>query len=74
MSNFEQPTMSMNKTCPISNFTSEEWPDRMEVLCLAQNYSPNESLMNEIQPVRNILGKNVGIYHDDQPDDGCQRH
>src|ERR1700719_2727476 len=65
--------MSMNKTWPISNFTSGERSDGMGVF-LAQNYGVNEVLMNKIQPVRNILRKNVGVYHNDHADDGCQRH
>src|SRR5215471_12058724 len=40
----------------------------------AQTYGLNKALMNEIEPIRNILGKNIGIDHNDHADDGCQRH
>src|SRR5437667_6074624 len=29
---------------------------------------------DEVQPIGNVLRKNVGIHHHDEPDDGCKRH
>src|SRR5215471_999006 len=40
----------------------------------ALTYGLNNALTNEIESIRNILGKNIGIYHNDHADDGCQRH
>src|SRR5712671_2328786 len=30
--------------------------------------------VNEVQPIRDELWKDVGIHHDDDADDGCERH
>src|SRR5207302_2591123 len=30
--------------------------------------------VNEVQPIRDELRENVGVHHDDDADDGCQRH
>ena len=29
--------------------------------------------MDEVQPIGNVLRKNIGIHHDDEPDDGRKR-
>src|SRR5436305_8739185 len=43
MSNLEEPTLSMNKTCPISNVASEGCSDGMKFL-LSQDSQFNESI------------------------------
>src|SRR6266403_802686 len=49
MSNLEYPTMSMNKTCPISNFRSEEDPDGIGFVL------SRKSRFNELFPAGNLL-------------------
>lgn len=57
--------MSMNKTGPNSNFTSEEDSDPFDITSSRYPCS-----MNKIQSVRNILRHDVSIDHHDEPDDG----